>query len=269
MNFFSEEWEEMHNEAEQLIRQDRASELEINWLPALDKQGKPILTKKGNVRRQYMINGRLQTCRIKKYLVTLHGCTCVDFRQRHLPCKHMYKLASRLGLFIRRDERSRQLIADFSKGYSDGWKFFARPCNYEDLDIKWQKLVVQDGGREIKKPVLTQGKQYNFRRGAIFYDVPEAYEMIWCEARQVLTFRLQVDFTAPNFGYPVVSWVNNHFERRNEIDYGIMKFTVYTPTANKKDIERVNSYACKQDEFVSLLRTGTFVDVNGEIITLL
>lgn len=31
------------------------------------------------------------------YDVTLNSCTCHDFEMRHLPCKHIYKLASELG----------------------------------------------------------------------------------------------------------------------------------------------------------------------------
>lgn len=31
------------------------------------------------------------------YDVTLNSCTCKDFGMRHLPCKHIYKLASELG----------------------------------------------------------------------------------------------------------------------------------------------------------------------------
>jgi len=29
---------------------------------------------------------------------TLESCTCPDFKERKLPCKHMYRLASELGL---------------------------------------------------------------------------------------------------------------------------------------------------------------------------
>ena len=32
------------------------------------------------------------------YDVTLSGCTCSDFYNRGLPCKHMYRLAQELGL---------------------------------------------------------------------------------------------------------------------------------------------------------------------------
>lgn len=31
------------------------------------------------------------------YDVTLNSCTCRDFTLRHLPCKHIYRLASELG----------------------------------------------------------------------------------------------------------------------------------------------------------------------------
>ena len=33
------------------------------------------------------------------YKTTLLNCTCADFRQRKLPCKHMYRLAYELGIF--------------------------------------------------------------------------------------------------------------------------------------------------------------------------
>lgn len=29
----------------------------------------------------------------EKYTTTFSSCTCQDFKNRHLPCKHMYKLA--------------------------------------------------------------------------------------------------------------------------------------------------------------------------------
>ena len=44
-----------------------------------------------------------QSCAIKgsgkkPYTVTLSSCTCNDFSRRHLPCKHIYRLAAELGL---------------------------------------------------------------------------------------------------------------------------------------------------------------------------
>lgn len=34
----------------------------------------------------------------KKYNTYLDFCECTDFRRRHFPCKHMYRLAQELGL---------------------------------------------------------------------------------------------------------------------------------------------------------------------------
>ena len=133
MNYFEEGYEELHNDAEQMLRQERAGELEINWTVRTGEDGNAILTGKGQARRIYMYNGRLQTCRIKDYLVSLESCTCRDFELRQVPCKHMYKLASRAGLFVRRDERSRELIADFSTDYAAGWAFTARKSTYDAL----------------------------------------------------------------------------------------------------------------------------------------
>lgn len=61
----------------------------------------------------------------------------------------MYKLASKLKLFVNKSERSRELIADFSSGYAASWVFIVRPCNFDALDIKWQSLLA-DGEKRDK-----------------------------------------------------------------------------------------------------------------------
>ena len=136
MNYFVDGYEELHNNEEQLLRQERSTEVEIDWLPKLDENGEPILTPKGNVSKKFLCNGRIKTCRINDYLVSLHWCSCRDFQLRKLPCKHMYKLASRLGVFAKKEFRSQKLIADFSTGFVEDWAFVVRPCNYDALDIK-------------------------------------------------------------------------------------------------------------------------------------
>lgn len=37
------------------------------------------------------------TSELPYYDTTLSSCTCMDFQERHLPCKHMYRLAEELG----------------------------------------------------------------------------------------------------------------------------------------------------------------------------
>lgn len=38
--------------------------------------------------------------KINDYDVSLTECSCIDFSRRHLPCKHMYRLAHELGILV-------------------------------------------------------------------------------------------------------------------------------------------------------------------------
>lgn len=49
------------------------------------------------------VDKEAQSCTIlgsgkNPYIVTLDHCTCSDFQRRHLPCKHIYRLAAELGI---------------------------------------------------------------------------------------------------------------------------------------------------------------------------
>ena len=46
-------------------------------------------------------------------------------------------------------------------------------------------------------------------------------------------------------------------------------FSVYKPNAERTKVEPISSYTCRQNEFVNLLKTGSFADENGELITVL
>lgn len=271
MNFFGAGFEDLHNDEEQLIRQDRSSEFEIDWLPRLDEKGNIIKTPKGKISKNYLCNGRLKTCRANDYLVSLHWCSCRDFQLRKLPCKHMYKLASKLGVFVKKDSRTTNLIADFSSGYAADWAFVVRPCNFDALDIKRQATLVVDG--KNKKPrkskVLTQGFSFNFTRGQIFYNDKAAYTEVWRDALQTLSVSLQVDSSTATRSVPVVKWNGKRYERREVLIYGSVNFSVYKPNAERTKVEKISSHTCRQDEFVNLLKTGSFADENGELITVL
>ena len=203
------------------------------------------------------------------YEVSLESCTCMDFKMRRLPCKHMYKLAKELKLFVNKNERSRELIADFTNGYAYGWRFIVRPCNYSSLDIMWQSLLAEGekrGKNSKKEIVLTQGKLYNFQRGCVFYDNIEAYTGVWYDALQKINFCLQVDSVTESVDVrPIVVWEDNKFVRRQDPIYGVVNFSVYSPNAEKTGLEKIKNFSCQQDEFVSLLKTGEFADENGEI----
>ena len=82
MNFFSAENKSVHSEYEQLQRQQRATELQMDSIDVENQTGK-----------------------IKDYDVSLENCTCVDFERRGKPCKHMYRLAIELGIFSVDEEK--------------------------------------------------------------------------------------------------------------------------------------------------------------------
>lgn len=257
MNYFSAGNEELHNEYKQLIRQERSKEVEINWLPVIGEDGEPILNAKSKEpRRNYLFNGRLKTCRIGKYLVTLESCTCEDYKRRRLPCKHMYRLAQRLSLFNFIDGRSQELIADFSKGYADGWQFVVRPCNYAELDIQWQEIK--------KEKVLTQGELYNFQRGSVFYDDVSAHEESWGAALKKIKNVLQVESVEASIAIAKVFWTGKRYERRNIPKYGEMKIGWYKSDGAR--LEKMKSFECLQDEFLKLLKEGQVVTAWGELI---
>lgn len=46
----------------------------------------------------------------KVYHTTLTSCTCPDFKERNVPCKHMYRLANELGYFSLYKEEEKELI---------------------------------------------------------------------------------------------------------------------------------------------------------------
>lgn len=64
------------------------------------------------------IDGETKTATINGHYVTLEGCNCRDHIFRKAPCKHMYRLASELGLINLADYRT--FIAD-DQYYWGGW----------------------------------------------------------------------------------------------------------------------------------------------------
>ena len=47
------------------------------------------------------------------YDVSLNSCTCYDFTERQLPCKHMYRLASELGYLDDLPKTNRKAAKEF------------------------------------------------------------------------------------------------------------------------------------------------------------
>jgi len=75
-------WADIHNDPEQVLRQNEAGFLRFTPL-------------KIDVKKQmaHFISMDAQNC-----ITTLADCSCSDFLNRKLPCEHMYALAACLGL---------------------------------------------------------------------------------------------------------------------------------------------------------------------------
>lgn len=80
---------EMHYQPEQLRRIERARAIKEEDIIAIDRQ---------QLRGTFY--GSLKPRSTKKYIYypTIDECTCGDFVNRRLPCKHMYRLATECGL---------------------------------------------------------------------------------------------------------------------------------------------------------------------------
>lgn len=115
---------------------------------------------------------------------------------------------------------------------------------------------------------MAQGELYNFTTGLVFYDTKAGYTEIWRDALQKINCSLQVDSSTGTSSVPLVKWNGKRYDRREVPIYGFVDFSVYKPNAERTCLEKFASYSCQQDEFVNLLKTGTFADKNGEIITL-
>ena len=244
MNFFTPEFLDLHNETEQLTRQAKVSFFKVEHLDII-----------------------YQTAVINGYNTSLESCTCADFCLREKPCKHMYRLANELKLFSFKKERSRRLIANFKNGYANNWKFIVRPCNYSNLDIIEQMLLApkEKRGKNSKKiPTLTQGKIYNFERGEVFYDNDAAYSEEWGIALEKINVALRIDSATNSSAFREVVLKEDKFVNVLLPIYGIVNFSVYKPNPEHSKMEKIESYSCRQDEFVYLLKDGIFADLNGE-----
>lgn len=252
-HFFSPDNVDLHNESDQLERQEGVSQYNISKVDKINFTA--VVKRKGHPE--------------ESFFVSLQGCSCDDFRLRGKPCAHMYAFASRqielddgrkIKFFTRNNERSETLIADFSKGYADGWAFVVRPCNYEALDIKWTP-------KTIKKSTfmqLTQGDVYNFTDGSVFYDTLEAYNLPWSNALESIRCSLQITRTIPTYTFPVVTVNdNNILERYDKAVYGTVYFDMFRPDVPNRREKLASSFSCRQDEFLRLLQSGAFVDLDG------
>lgn len=175
-----------------------------------------------------------------------------------------------------RDERSPILVATFQNGYAMGWRFAVTEAFKDALDIK---LTPRKVGA-LTENVWTQGNQFNFIQGSVFYDTRLAYELTWGEALEHLTLSVQIAEARPaerivsetiettskqieittrgkgESSKPKLEMVDGLVIKKERTDFGYIKFTVSRPNKDKSSVEGVDTIECDQEEFVAFLQTG-------------
>lgn len=256
-DFFDAPSLEIHNLPEQLKLQDSLSTVKIG---SIDKNTQSSNTNELDYSTSPSTQNIIST--------NLYNCTCDHFMKKHLPCKHMYKLASSLKLFkVYRPDRSLKLLSDFPGGYTRGWAFELPTAFRENLDIRLTPRATSrkdSFNKTIFEDVWTQGSIFNFKRGDLIYNNHLVYEVSWGEALEKLDFYLQITKTTPSSSRPVVFWENNRFINKLITHYGTVFFNLYRPLRGKVAVELVTSLNCRQNHFVDFLRTGNLLSSEGE-----
>lgn len=186
------------------------------------------------------------------YDVHIDTCTCDIYRSNKLPCRHIYSLAKKLNILKTQTLRSKELLADFSKGYADGWKFVVRPCNYLALDIVWSQEVKN---KKVVWKGWKQGTNYHFTAGSVFYDSLVAYNTSWGEALKEITYSIQIDTSTPMQEDIYVDVDENHcMHRYIKHSGGSVTYSVYENDGTREFL----SYqaTCSQSEFLNILKYG-------------
>lgn len=188
------------------------------------------------------------------YSVTLVHCSCPDFSNRHRPCKHIYSLASDLGLlqYPKQLKRSKELLADFSDGFARDWMFGVGSFHWSGLDIKWTPTI-QDG-QKVKEP--TQGLMYYFQPGTVFYNNnPDLYKKAYTKNNSPKIALQIFDSSAPTPKYSAHYGANDILTIDFGISYGTVAFDVFVYEECKPT--KLGRYYARSDEFVKLLRDGS------------
>lgn len=235
MNYFesTEENLKLHNQPEQL---EEIAFMDMCTVESINKKN----------------SSGIVTDSIGSYDTELGSCTCDFYNVNRKPCRHMYALAKKLNLLRTQTLRTRELVADFSKGYADGWKFIVRPCNYLALDIIWGQEI------ENKKVIWKgwkQGTNYNFTAGSTFYDSLAAYEKSWEDALKEINNSIQVDSSVPMQEDIYVDIdEKNYLHKYIKNSGGSVTYSVYANDGQKEFLSYQDT--CTQTEFLNILKNG-------------
>lgn len=141
-------------------------------------------------------------------------------------------------------DREEELLADFSKGYAEGWYFCVPIFFYEPLDIRFTYREKE------KKKVWTQGATFKFSTGDVIWN--HAYP--YCE-------NFASDGIKPKIGVQVQSSAPclPKTKDRSERNPGKVNFTIFTESidTDSKIKWRISGhYSLTQDDFIEFLIKG-------------
>ncbi|MBD3878375.1 MAG: SWIM zinc finger family protein [Quinella sp. 1Q5] len=147
MNFFSADKKALHDQYEQLRRQKNALNFKFDSIDFDKRTGKA---------------GKLR--------VSLERCTCGEFWKRRKPCKHMYRLATDLGLFELDAEKIEVALKNTPHHNLYGCEFSIRalpPKNFVVVDFEKANLlsdsICQVGLVVVKNNRVTEKKSFLIR----------------------------------------------------------------------------------------------------------
>lgn len=136
--------------------------------------------------------------------------------------------------------RHTNLIANFVKGYADGWFMAVKECYRNELDIKLTER------KKNKQSYFewTQGPYLSFAEGHLFYDTPKAYGK-WGQALKAIKITCQITSTTPTI-----------LDKNKNLREGTVTFTLYKPDEEHTSLITIKEYKLSQKEFVNFLKTG-------------
>ena len=139
--------------------------------------------------------------------------------------------------------RHANLIADFFKGYADGWFMAVKECYRNELDIEYSER------KKDKESFFewTQGPYFSFAEGHLFYDTPKAYEKgkKWGQAIKAIKIACKITSATPTI-----------LDKNKNLVEGVVNFTIYKPDKEFTSLIAVKEYKLSQREFVNFLKTG-------------
>jgi hypothetical protein len=147
-------------------------------------------------------------------------------------------------------KRHTQLIADFVKGYAEGWFMAVKECYRNELDIKLTER------KKDKQPYLewTQGPYFSFAEGHLFYDTPQAYrKRKWGQALKVIKKACKITSSTPTT-----------LDKNKNLVEGTVDFTMYKPDKKATSLIAIRDYKVSQREFVNFLKTGQLNEGDGK-----